>query len=43
MGKCVRSNNYLQMEECTTALKGVNAKYETPIKDDGKTVEEIVG
>ena len=43
MGKCVRTNSLQQVEECANALKGVNAKYEEPIKDDGKVIGEIVG
>ena len=34
VNKCVNSKSYLQMEECSNVLKEVNARYETPIKNE---------
>jgi hypothetical protein len=42
MSKCVRGNNYVQIEECSNALNGVNRRYEAPIKE-GEVIKEIVG
>jgi hypothetical protein len=42
MSKCVRSNNYVQIEECSKALNGVNAKYQAPIKEGEVIGEQIL-